>query len=217
MLDEREVIAAKFRQLSRIFGERSGKTFNCSDLQKFTNYLLKKSEAGEIIVHAVQSQYLIHPDISELVASLDDRYPMLSPATRYEALFNEIAGNYQQDGTPDGFLPKLFPEILKGWPNYDWPNSIELLNRFSHEALICEILAEIVTKGDPAESCDRYCYYEAMRKTPWRAIMETVNKTPGWSCLGSENHAKQCAKRFAEKHHLPPILKRKSGRPKNTN
>lgn len=85
-----------------------------------------------------------------------------------------------------------------------------------HYALVLKLLSDKVKGTDPTDARNCWVYEQAMVGRPWKWIARNI---PDWCPDGEQitsvMGAKGAAARYAKGHGLPPVPKRKPGRPKN--
>jgi hypothetical protein len=117
----------------------------------------------------------------------------------------------------------LIPDALENSPALHQPRSADSVSVqeatwLRHCAMVCRLLAEEIEKSNPKEARGLWIYEQAMRGQTWPWIAANV---PGW-CLdveqiGTPEGVKLAADRYAKKHNLPAIPKRKPGKPRKPN
>ncbi len=61
---------------------------------------------------------------------------------------------------------------------------------------------------------DKWIYAQAIKGTAWASIKRALDRKPEtWERIETENGVKDAAKRYADRHSLPPPPRRKRGRP----
>lgn len=226
MLDDRPLIASQFCQLAEEYDRRKTHPLESCNTD---------DRAGKLVIAAFHRGYLA--DIHALGALVDwvENPPPQPPNAQCTLhpcpsnLFVELCGNHQllgqkqpdgtwkivADRTHGGILPAEFPDLL---PGHKVGAQTEEISQNRQRAVICRWLAAMAEHSpqDSFEARDSWIYYEAKRGTTWPAIRQGVMENAEWEQLDSSNGAKDAARRYAEKHGLPLIPTRPSGRPKNT-
>jgi len=93
------------------------------------------------------------------------------------------------------------PRVTVEWTRELW---------LASAAAIGELAARPVSENSAR---DRFCYDEWCKGTNCKAIKAAVNVHPAWDPLETIGGIKTAASRYADRMDLPPIPKRRAGRP----
>jgi hypothetical protein len=224
MIDERHVFALRFRELAKRLAHPG------------INETALLEEAGRLVMAAHGRGFLALPGLGAWVDWVEN--PPLRPeeaqATLYPCpsnLFREVCGFNRWPARISKEAVELTGDaiggIVPGVLGYSLALRRPLLAQSINKqnatlrmqfGLVCNMLADEIehTSGEDARDC--WIYEQATISRTWQWIAENI---PDW-CRDREqvttpNGVKKAATRYAEKHSLPPIQKRKSGRPRNTN
>ncbi|NLS92480.1 MAG: hypothetical protein GXX96_09980 [Planctomycetaceae bacterium] len=241
MIDERHIFAARFRELAERFVNKEYAEIGVVDEngRPVATELSKQAvldEAGELTTAAYRLGFLALPGLAKLVDWVDNSPPRPeeAQATLYPCpsnVFMELCGFHQVPVVVRGGQLEIvgdneggiLPTMLENSPALPRPRQSQ--TRYGQDAtlrrqygLVCKLLADEIerTSGEDARDC--WIYEQATISRTWQWIAENI---PDW-CRDREqvttpNGVKKAATRYAEKHGLPPIQKRKTGRPRNTN
>ena len=228
MIDERHVFALRFRELAERYAILAG---NPDGLKEYAC----DNAAGELVGAAHRSGFLALPGLVELLAWADGLEPEGGRCVRVPCpanVFIEVCGFHSvpaviaSDGTGKivgDHTGGIIPTMLENSPALHRPKQAQACpeqheTTLENRSLVCKLLADEIERTSAADARDCWVYEQATIGRPWQWIADNIpNWCPDREQVTTPNGAKKAGTRYAEKHGLPAIPKRKSGRPRNTN
>jgi hypothetical protein len=223
MIDQRHLFVLRFRELAERFP-----TVRWLDEHK------AEEEAGNLVMAAYHLGYLALPGLADLVAWVENPPPCPEGVQAWlvpcaSNLFSELCGynriparnlgNKRWEIIGDhvgGILPRLLsdsPALHRPRQNQSMEDQACTMMR--QRALTCTILAGEIERTSRDDARDCWIYERARAGHKWQWIVDNL---PKWCVDGEQittvQGAKKAADKFAQKHGLPGIESRKSGRPR---
>jgi hypothetical protein len=169
-----------------------------AELNRLPIYQIRGAPLDPVRIVGAASPVL-KPLLSELSAAIQDAVETSRHAQRVEA-----ARHAPEVALQDYRRPPL-PE------SWDWLERLEQ----AQAALTAAIDGTKFIRDDATEARDRFIYDEWCKGTATKVIMAGVNRMPGWGHIENRQGIRPAAKRYAERHDLPPPPARKPGRPRS--